>query len=259
MQGVSGIGTGFLAQLFPAAVLPASASGGSLIPLRPPTIPAERVLVTTAHDRMDCVLDKFNVPHRPVIDRLRISDAALAGASYLFVGCGQKLSDRSPARIAEWVRSGGCLMTSDWMSFHLLDAFVDDGGRPIVSRQPVITEESSLVEITKTVPFDPTLNVLSDTLYPGFWKVSNCSYPMGAIDKSRVTVLASASDLGRKFGEAGAALFLRFPYGLGQVVHVLSHWSEQHFETPPPDHSPTDRPPHSRTMIFDVVPNPLKC
>ena len=97
VQGVSGIGTGFLAQLFPTAVLPASASGGSLIPLRPPTIPAERVLVTTAHDRMDRVLDKFNVPHRPVIDRTGITDTVLAGASYLFVGCDhQQLSPSAP-------------------------------------------------------------------------------------------------------------------------------------------------------------------
>jgi hypothetical protein len=261
VQGVSGIGTGFLTQLFPAVTRSldlGNVSQATIIPFRQPVVPASQVLAASGHDRIDRVLAKFNVPHT-LLDRMRISDAVLAGARYLFVGCGQRLSDRAPGRIAEWVAAGGCLMTSDWMSFHLLEAaFRNDDGEPLIRRQPFSATSESWVRIEPT-PSEPTAGLLRNTESPGFWKVSKCTYPVGTIDKTRVSVLARSPDLAALFDtEAGSetgALFLRFTHGMGQVLHVVSHWYEQHFDSQPPS---GDRPPSSRTMVFTRVPGATK-
>jgi hypothetical protein len=269
VQGVSGIGAGFLTQLFPAVTRSMDLGNGSqatIIPFRQPVVPASQVLVASGHDPIEHVLDKkFNVSHTPV-DRMRISDAALAGARYLFIGCGPRLSEHAPGRIAEWVAAGGCLMTSDWMSFNLLEkAFQNDDGEPLIRRRPVSAKSESWVKIVGQGPsasYDPTVGLLRNTKSPGFWKVSSCSYPIGAIDKTRVSVLARSPDLAALFdGEAAAsdaetdALFLRFTHGIGQVLHIVSHWYEQHFDVQPPS---GDRPPSSRTMVFTRIPGITK-
>src|SRR5262249_51877129 len=159
--------------------------------------------------------DKFNIPHADPVDRRGINDALLAGAKYLFIGCDPKpLPEKTPSRIAEWVRGGNFLAVSDAMSFHLLErAFLDDFGQAIVKRHPVSAQGPMPVEVSEVLRKDTTSRVLLDKKDPSTWKISNCSYPVSVADKGRVAVLARSSEFGRMFGgEELGTLFLRFPY-----------------------------------------------
>jgi hypothetical protein len=142
------------------------------------------------------------------------------------------------------------------MSYHLLEkAFRDDRGEPIVSyRQPMNAKEMTLVSINEDEADwkDSTTRILLGERRRISWSVSQSAYPVTIQDTNRVKVLARSWDLGRIFdGEQSDTVFLRFPYGRGQVVHLVSHWYDQHFDSPA---GPSDRPPPSRTMVFETLP-----
>lgn len=248
---VPGVGVGFLSRLFSGAFpqissLDSGVADHHVLGSAALDLAADQVLVTTAHDRIDRVLEKHGVSHR-VIDRLRISEALLAGARFLFVGCGQPLSARSPERIAEWVKAGGCLLTSDWMAYHVLQpAFRDGEGEPLVRyAEPFSAQEASLVSVTEADLNHPATKVMLGDEPFVFWKVAQSTYPV-RVNEERVRVLARARALAHDFDGADT-LLLRFDYGRGQVVHMISHWYDQHFEQSPPS---SERPPSSRSTVF---------
>jgi hypothetical protein len=167
------------------------------------------------------------------------------------------LSENAPAAIAEWTRGGGRLLTTERLLRGLLEgAFLDGKGRSIV--RPLVregkyisTEEDDDFAVSRAAWADTAVNALLGGGERLFWKVKKSSFPIHVLDEDRVEVLATSSSLGRLFHGADA-LFVRFPYGQGEVLHLLSHWDIQEFDSIPSD----ERPPSSRSSVFplDILP-----
>ncbi len=245
--GVSQSGVSFLAQLFsslPQGVVSAASLSRS------------EVVVASSHDRVDLVLDKYNVPYQSV-DRRGVAGSVLGGAKYLLIGCGLPLSESAPVKIAEWVSGGGRLLTTERLLRGLLEnAFLDENGRPIIrplvhGKKYISADEDDDFPVSQAAWAEPAVSALLEGGERLFWKVKKSSFPIEIRDEDRVEVLASSSLLGRLFYGADA-LFVRFPYGQGEVLHLLSHWDIQELDTIPP----AERPVSSRTSVFplDILP-----
>lgn len=229
--GINGISGGLLSQLF-TVPHPPSAGGGGPAAGQEGILQPNQVLVLAGHDHIEKVLEKFSVPRR-VIKPIELTETLLRGAAYLFVNCGDELPSGQPQRIAEWVEAGGRLMTSDWMVYHLLQpAFRDEKGYPIIRHHNRLsTDESGVFSLSGVDWQDAAAGIF---LRDGRkWKVVQCAYPVRIEDPQRVHVVARCPQLG-SLCEGADILFLRFAYGRGEVVHLVSHWYEQEFDGKPP-------------------------
>ncbi|HSA59303.1 MAG TPA: hypothetical protein VLJ37_06420 [bacterium] len=214
----------------------------------------EQVVVVKGHDHIERVLQKFDVPFLPPVrcdDRNPINEQLLRGATYLFVNCGGALADGDPVKIAAWVEGGGRLLTTDRMVYHLLEpGFLDEKGRPLVRyhEKSLSTDEAHEFPVSEAAWDDPAARVLLRDGERIFWKVKKCSYPVQIVDPHRVQVLARSSQLGAMFpGVQGTdALFLRFAYGRGTVLHLMSHWDCQELE----GEIRESEPPSPRSVTF---------
>ncbi len=246
MPLVSGINGSLLSQLFSAFaatdahILTAEAQ----VPLlqAPPAKASEviqprEVIVLRGHDHIERVLEKFKVPYKSIQSNSQygqLTEPLLAGAGFLFANCGGELHGRDPFRIAEWVKSGGRLLTSDWMVYHLLEkGFRDEDGKPLVQNlrrlgANISTNESVEAYISSAAWEDPAARIFLKDGEKISWRVRKCSFPITVLSPEKVEVLAR-SDEGVIEPETDV-LLLRFAYGRGQVIHLLSHWEDQEFE-----------------------------
>lgn len=234
VTGLPAINPGLLAQLFSSSV---------------EVVERSQVVVVQGHDRIDCVLDKYQVPFTPV-KRDQVAESTLSGARYLFVGCGNPLLPKASGLVAEWVAAGGRLMTTDWMIHNLLEPnFRHPSGEPYVRyHKDLSSKEERFVPISEARWTDPAVQALLSGGEKVFWKISNSTFPVDIEDKNAVDALARSRQMGDLF-EGADTLFLRFHHGRGEVLHLVSHWYDQEFDGPPP----SQPDPSRRSMTFTTV------
>lgn len=184
-------------------------------------------------------LDQRPGTHR-ALERLRASDVAVYAGSFdrvqellsalgipftldpksldaqiVFVNCASQYDARLLARLAAHVRAGARLVTSDWalsriLQVHFPGTVAAGKGR---SGDEVVAVEPS------------AQSLWADVVVPGTdpqWWLEGSSEPLHVLDDALVRVEARSHELLSKYGDPAVAV--SFPWGDGDVFHVVSHF-----------------------------------
>jgi hypothetical protein len=180
------------------------------------------VVVTGVFDRVQQVLGALGVQHT-VVDPPDLDRLTLRPEQLLVVNCPGEVSQRAIPRIRAFVEAGGSLFTTDWALRHVIErAFpgvLAYNGRPTaddVVRIEVKDRDNIYLQ-----------GVMDDSDDPQWW-LEGSSYPIRILDHRRVRVLITSKELGEKYGEEPVAVW--FPWGEGEVFHMISHYYLQRTE-----------------------------
>ena len=180
------------------------------------------VVVKGCYDHVEQVLDALDVPYR-VVEPGHLDQIALRPEQVLVVNCPGEVSTAAIVRIRDFVAAGGTLFTTDWALRHVVEpafpGFVAYNGRATgddVVRIEVVDADSPYLAGVLGAENDPQ------------WWLEGSSYPITVLDPQRVQVLISSKELGEKHGEEAVAVV--FPYGRGEVFHMISHYYLQRTE-----------------------------
>jgi gamma-glutamylcyclotransferase (GGCT)/AIG2-like uncharacterized protein YtfP len=180
------------------------------------------VVVAGEYDRAESVFEVLGVPHTLVSPR-EFGAHRLRPDQLVVVNCPGHLPPRALPALRDFVAGGGMLFTTDWALRHVVEpafpgmvAFNDRPTRDDVVRIDVADHDDPLVA-----------GVLSDGDDPQWW-LEGSSYPI-RVESPDVSVLIASRELKERYGEP--AVVVRFPFGDGEVVHMISHYYLQRSET----------------------------
>jgi hypothetical protein len=183
---------------------------------------ADLVVIAGVYDHVGRVLDALEMPFTR-IEPDRLSAIHLRPEQLLVVNCPGQVAPDDINRVRDFVSAGGSLFTTDWALRNLVQpAFpgtIEHAGR--VTRDDVVP-----IEV-----FDhdnPFLTGVIDGRDEPQWWLEGSSYPITVVDHDRVRVLIASRRLERRYGEAPVAVL--FPWGEGEVFHMISHYYLQRTE-----------------------------
>ena len=125
--------------------------------------------------------------------------------------------------VRDFVAQGGSLFTTDWALTHVVEKAFP--GVLAYNGRPTADDVVRIEVCSHDNPF------LDGVIEPGddpLWWLEGSSYPIRIVDPSRVEVLLTSAELGRKYGEAPVAVL--FKHGQGDVFHMISHYFLQRTE-----------------------------
>jgi hypothetical protein len=183
---------------------------------------ADLVVVTGVYDHVERVLDALEMPFtRLAPDQL--PSVRLRPEQLLVVNCPGQIGDDLVQKVRGFVAAGGSLFTTDWALRHVIQpAF------------PGTIEHEGGVTGDDVVPIEvldhdnPFLAGVMDGHDEPQWWLEGSSYPITVVDRDRVQVLITSRRLERRYGEAPVAVV--FPWGDGEVFHMISHYYLQRTE-----------------------------
>ena len=114
------------------------------------------------------------------------------------------------------------------------DAFAPGPDGPVTTTnrsggvQGGISTGDDVVRIEVVDATSPYLAGVLDAENDPQWWLEGSSYPITVVDPERVRVLIRSKELGEKYGEQAVAVV--FPYGKGEVFHMISHYYLQRTE-----------------------------
>jgi hypothetical protein len=183
---------------------------------------ADIVVVDGCYDHVEQVLSAIEMP----FTRISPDDVAamrLRPHQLLIVNCPGQIGERGAAKVRSFVREGGSLFTTDWALRHVIEpafpGFAAYNERPTaddVVRIEIVDQDNPLLAGVIEAADDPQ------------WWLEGSSYPIRVLDTQRVEVLIRSDELEQKWGEAAVAISFR--YGLGDVLHMISHYFLQRTE-----------------------------
>ncbi|MCB9613292.1 MAG: hypothetical protein H6722_12650 [Sandaracinus sp.] len=136
-------------------------------------------------------------------------------AKVVFVNCASQYDPAFLKRLAAHVRAGARLVTSDWALSRVLQTHF-----------PGTVAAGKGRSGDEVVAVEPAADSLwADVVVPGTdpqWWLESSSEPLQVLDESRVRVEARSHELLGKYGEPAVAV--SFPWGDGDVFHVVSHF-----------------------------------
>ena len=183
---------------------------------------ADLLVVSGVYDHVERVLDALETPYTR-LGPGQIASVALQPEQLLVVNCPGQIDRDSVGRIREFVSAGGSLFTTDWaLRFVVQPAF------------PGTIEHTGRVTHDDVVPIEifdhdnPFLAGVMDGQDEPQWWLEGSSYPITVVDQDRVRVLIASRRLERRYGEAPVAVL--FPWGEGEVFHMISHYYLQRTE-----------------------------
>ncbi len=180
------------------------------------------VVVEGIYDRVQDVLSIMDLPFK-VIAPSDVSSLQLKPEQMIVVNCPGVLDSRSIVAVREFVNSGGTLFTTDWALRHVLErAF-----KGIVRFNGTQTGDS-VVQISNASGGNPMLEGIDLVGGEAQWWLEGASYPIKVLDAEKVEVLVDSHELGRNWGES--PVVVTFPYGKGEVLHMISHYYLQRTE-----------------------------
>ncbi|MBU6455646.1 MAG: hypothetical protein KGS72_27995 [Cyanobacteria bacterium REEB67] len=163
-----------------------------------------------------------------------IARADLSRSKILVVNCGANFDADSLERIRDFVAHGGFLMTTDWA----LDSCLQKAFPGYVEWNGAYTDNS----VVDAVVVDRDPDLIKGVPRVGFWKLEDKSQTVQVIRKLEVQVLVRSRQLmGREPSELGI-LALTFPYGDGQILHLVGHFdnnADRAFNNALPDPAPS--------------------
>jgi hypothetical protein len=180
------------------------------------------VVVRGVYDRVEQVLGALELPYVVVgpddLPRLELRPEQL-----LVVNCPGHVPGRALPLVEAFVRGGGSLLTTDWALRHVIEpafsgllAYNERPTRDDVVRIELLTTENPLLAGVLESGDDPQ------------WWLEGSSYPIRVLDPDRVEVLITSSEMAARYGEA--AICVRFDWGEGEVLHMVSHYYLQRTE-----------------------------
>jgi len=131
-----------------------------------------------------------------------------------WVNCPGCLPQGEIELIAEWVRAGGYLGTTDWALKHLLEPAFP---RKVRHNGGAIPDCVVKVEAVAESPL--LAGFIEDGRDPLWWMESS-SFPCTVLDPA-VRVLLKSSEVGSQFG--ADAIVVEWDEGRGKVLHLVSH------------------------------------
>ena len=183
---------------------------------------ADIVVVPGTYDHVEQVLDALSLPYT-VVSATALAQARLQPHQLLVVNCPGTIDDQAVVAVRDFVERGGSLFTTDWALTHVVEkAFpgvLAYNGRPT---------GDDVVRIEVCAHDNPFLDGVLEPGDDPLWWLEGSSYPIRIVDPSRVEVLLTSAELGRKYGEAPVAVL--FKHGQGDVFHMISHYFLQRTE-----------------------------
>jgi hypothetical protein len=136
-------------------------------------------------------------------------------------------------KIRDFVAKGGFLLATDWALDNLVQkafpGYVEPDGRQ---------NRRSIYDAELVNPEGP---LFANTVTNAHWKMDKESHMLRVLKPGTVRVLARSSYLTKEDPASGGALAVVFPFGRGQVMHVLAHFDNNalfHFGNSMPDPAP---------------------
>ena len=183
---------------------------------------SDLVVVGGIYDHVEQVLSALEMPFTRV-QAGQFSQVELRPEQLLVVNCPGQLHRRDVALVRDFVTKGGSLFTTDWALRHVIErafpgtvAFNDRATGDEVVPIEVLDDEN------------PFLRGVMDGDDEPQWWLEGSSYPIRVLDPERVQVLIRSRELERRYGEAAVAVL--FPWGEGEVFHMISHYYLQRTE-----------------------------
>jgi hypothetical protein len=180
------------------------------------------VVVRGVYDRVEQVLGALELPF-VVVGADDVPRLGLRPEQLLVVNCPGELPGRALPLVEGFVRGGGSLLTTDWALRHVIEpafpglaAYNERPTRDDVVRIELLTTENPLLAGVIEAGDDPQ------------WWLEGSSYPIRVVDPDRVEVLITSSEMAARYGEA--AICVRFDWGAGEVLHMVSHYYLQRTE-----------------------------
>lgn len=173
------------------------------------------VVVPGSYDHVERVLDALDLPYTTVA-ALQLEQVALRAEQLLVVNCPGNCSRAALERVRRFVEAGGSLFTTDWALRHVVEPAFP--GMLAYNERPTADD---VVRIEVHEHDNPFLQGVMDGRDDPQWWLEGSSYPIRVLDP-KVQVLITSSELGAKYGEAAVAV--TFPWGGGEVFHMISHY-----------------------------------
>lgn len=180
------------------------------------------VVVAGQYDHVEAVLGALEMPFQ-LIDVGQLDGVDLRPEQLLVINCPGNISPRAIGKVRRFVAAGGSLFTTDWALKHVIEpafpGFVEYNERPTAD---------DVVRIEIKSKDNPFLKGVMDGADDPQWWLEGSSYPIRVIDSTNVQVLLASKELANKYGEAPVAVV--FPFGQGEVFHMISHYYLQRTE-----------------------------
>lgn len=180
------------------------------------------VVVSGRYDHVELVLGALEMPFTPVGPR-QLGQVELRREQLLVVNCPGDLAERDVHRVRDFVSMGGSLFTTDWA----LQRVIERGFPGTVAFNARPTGDD-VVPIEVLDDENPFLRGVIDERDDPQWWLESSSHPIRVLDRERVQVLIASRELGRRYGESAVAVL--FPWGKGEVFHMISHYYLQRTE-----------------------------
>ena len=179
------------------------------------------VVVQGQYDHVERVLHALELPHSAVAPH-QVDKLPLHPRQLLVVNCPGNLSRAALERVRRFVEAGGSLFTTDWALRHVIEPAFP--GMLAYNERPT---RDDVVRIEIRDHDNPFLKGVMDSKDDPQWWLEGSSYPIRVLDP-RVQVLITSTELEGRYGEAAVAVV--FPWGEGEVFHMISHYYLQRTE-----------------------------
>lgn len=187
------------------------------------------VVVRGQYDRVEEVLSVMDLPHI-VVDSNRLARFDLRPDQMLVINCPGNMDQNAIKQVRNFVNAGGSLFTTDWALKYVLEPAFPG----IVEFNDKATPDA-VVGVQPTASDNPMLDGIFDENADPQWWLERSSYPIKVLDPGKVEVLVDSAELGRSWGES--PVVISFEYGLGEVLHMISHYYLQRTEMRSKRHS----------------------
>ena len=187
------------------------------------------VVVSGQYDRVEEVLGVMDLQH-VVIDPNRLARLDLRPDQMLVINCPGTINRTAIKQVRNFVNAGGSLFTTDWALKYVLEPAFPG----IVEFNDKKTPDA-VVAVQPTASENPMLDGIFDKNADPQWWLEVSSYPIKILDSRKVEILIDSAEIGRRWGES--PVVISFEYGLGEVLHMISHYYLQRTELRTKRHS----------------------
>ncbi|MBE7467687.1 MAG: hypothetical protein HS114_00920 [Anaerolineales bacterium] len=178
-------------------------------------------------DHVEDVLEAAGIPFRLIYS---LDEVSLAPSQLLIINCPGHVETDHIEKIRSFVESGGSLITTDWALHNVLEKVFP--GYLEWNYESTGDEVVGIKIVASNHPF--VAGIITEKGDPQWWLESS-SYPIRVLDHSKVSILIDSPELGKRYKESAVAVF--FPFGRGDVFHMISHYYLQRTELKSVRHS----------------------
>jgi len=165
----------------------------------------------------DCghIIHNFGIPLTKIASAA-LPKADLSKTKIMVVNCGAEFDGESLGVVRDFVAHGGFLLTTDWA----LDSCLQKAFPGYVAWNGGYTDNN----IVDAVVVDRDPDMTKGIPKVGFWKLEDKSQTVQVVRPLAVQVLVRSRALMQREPSQLGILALTFPYGDGQILHLVGHF-----------------------------------